>query len=496
MIAAGCAGGDIRDQHSSTITVLYPVDERSWAFFLPSQFLLFVPLTIRGNNGKMHGWLARSWEYSADWRTCTVHLRSGVRWHDGHAVTAHDAKFTLELLANPGVGGEAPNAYSVRVIDDTTFAVTFRRKTAEYWLYYYPLYPRHLLENLDPAKFYDWDFWTQPVGDGPFRYVRRQPKTMMEFSANAEYFEGKPRISRLVLKFGEPLITELLSGNVDAVPWIKESDILKLRGDDRFRIYSAVKPDHIRAVIWNHRNALFADPAVRRALTLAIDRRALLGTLNLPANVPTFDVLFTHEQFYRGEFPAGLAHDSRRAMALLDSAGWRDSDGDGIRDRNGRPFRFRALVPPDQSFANAAVFIQAQLRAIGVAMDIVTLEERTILPRVEKGDFEATLGPVNNDLAGHAAHIYYFGRQSRIGYHNSRVAALLDSAFAAFDPREVDRLYSELMPIFQAEQPVTFLYPLVRTTVAHRRVHGLSSPYRDDPLWFAGELWLEDGRRR
>ncbi|MEO6331563.1 MAG: ABC transporter substrate-binding protein, partial [Gemmatimonadaceae bacterium] len=169
VLAIGCGKEGNRDRHPSTLTVLYPVDERSWAFYMPSQFLVFPPLTVRGRDGKMHGWLAQSWETSADWRTYTVRLRSGVRWHDGQPVTAEDARFSLELLANPDVAGEAPNAYVVRVIDDTTFSVTFRQQPSEYWLYYDPIYPKHLLQKLDPKKFYDWEFWTHPVGYGPFR---------------------------------------------------------------------------------------------------------------------------------------------------------------------------------------------------------------------------------------------------------------------------------------------------------------------------------------
>lgn len=140
LLITGCRGSDRQDQNAGTLTVLYPVDERSWAFFVPAQFLVFLPLTERGRDGKMHGWLARSWEHSADWRSWTVRLRSDARWHDGRQVTADDAKFSLELLANPDVGAEAPNAYSVRVLDDTTFVVTFRQQPSEYWMYYDPVY--------------------------------------------------------------------------------------------------------------------------------------------------------------------------------------------------------------------------------------------------------------------------------------------------------------------------------------------------------------------
>lgn len=493
--AIACNRGSEREGQASSLTVLFAGDERSWAFYVPAQFLVFLPLAQRGKDGQLHGWLARSWEHSADWRTWTVHLRSGVKWHDGVPVTAHDVKFSFELLANPSVGGEAPNSFSINVLDDTTVAIAFRRRPSEYWLYYDPIYPMHLLEKLDPEKFYDWDFWTRPVGSGPYRYVRHLPNTMMEFAANPEYFRGKPRINRLVLKYGEPVITELLSGNADAVPWVQEMDLLKLRGDERFRVYSAVKPDHIRAVIWNHRNPLFAEPAIRRALTLAIDRQGLLRTLNLPDAVSVFDVLFTHEQFYRGEVPAGLPYDLTPAKAVLESAGWRDHDGDGVRERAGKNFRFTAVVQPDQSFSRAAVFIQAQLRAAGMQMDISTMEARVASERVKRGDFDAAIWIVNNAVEGDGGHGDYFGTDSRIGYSNARVAALLDSARVALDPRDMNRFYSALVPIFDTELPVTFLYPLVRTTVAHRRVKGLSAPYREDPLWYAGELWLEGERQ-
>lgn len=433
-IVAGTAACDSRTERAaqtSSLTVLYPADERSWAFYMPSQFLVFVPLAYRGRDGNLHGWLARSWEHSDDWRSWTVYLRSDARWHDGVPVTAADVKFSMELLAHPAVGA------------------------------------------------------------GPYRYVRHVPKTMMEFAANPDYFLGKPRIERIVLKYGEPSVAELLSGGADAIPWIQEMDLLKLRGDERFSVYSAVKPDHIHAVIWNHRNPLFADAAVRRALTLAIDRRALMRALNLPGTVPVFDVLFTHDQFYRGEVPAGLRYDLPRAKALLESAGWRDSNGGGVRERDGKTFRFTALVQPDQSFARAAVFIQSQLSAAGVRMDIRTLDAAVAAERVQRGEFDAAIWVVNNAIEGGSGHLDYFGFDSRIGYKNAPLAALLDSARAAFDRRQLDRLYRATVPIFEAELPVTFLYPLVRTTVARRWLKGLSTPYREDPLWYAGELWIE-----
>ncbi|MGH7754344.1 MAG: ABC transporter substrate-binding protein, partial [Gemmatimonadales bacterium] len=207
--ALACAR-DGPGEREHTLTVLYPVDQRSWAFYVPSQFLVFLPLARRNVHGEFEGWLARSWEHSPDYRTWTIQLRPDVRWHDGIPVTGGDVKFSLDLLAHPDVGGEAPGAYAVRVLDDTTLVVTLRKGASGFWLDYDVTYPKHLLQGLDPKTFYDWDFWTHPVGNGPYRYVRHVPKTMMEFEANPDYFRGRPEVDRVVLKFGEPVITELL----------------------------------------------------------------------------------------------------------------------------------------------------------------------------------------------------------------------------------------------------------------------------------------------
>ena len=474
---------------SSTLTVLYPTDE---LWHVPAEFLLFLPLAAQSPQCKLEGRLARSWEHSRDYRTWTVHLRSGVRWHDGAPVTALDVKFTFDLASQPAIGDFAPDAQQVTVLDDSTVTIRFHRPPVEWWLDYLPVYPRHILVGLDPGRFYEWDFWSHPVGDGPYRYVRHLPHTMLELAANPDFYRGKPRIDRVILKFGEQSLTELLSGNVDAIAWVREMDLLKIREDPRFRVYYTVAPEHIRTILWNERNPLFRDPRVRRALTLAIDRRELLQVLNLPAKTPVFDVLFSRDQFHRDEVPQSLPYDPEAAKRLLAEAGWRDSDGDGVLDQGGRPFRFRAFVRAEEDQDKAAVFVQSQLQRVGIRMAIEILEPAAAWERIRAGDFQAAFGIVNEDLDGPLGHLDVFGAGSIIGYRNARVSATLRDAAERFDPVEIDRRYREVWPIFQADLPATFLYPLVQTTVAHRRVRGLSSPYREDPVWYMDELRLED----
>jgi peptide/nickel transport system substrate-binding protein len=446
----------------------------------------------------MEGRLARSWKLDPEAREWTVGLRTDVRWHDGAPVTAHDVKFSLDLYQHPEVLWRPPNSYEVRVLDDSTYAIRYERLadpdvpigTPSDW--YYPIYPRHLLEDLDPAGFHEWEFWRQPVGNGAYRPVRVVPRTALVLAANPDYYRGSPAVDTLVIQIGGSSLVELLAGNVDAIASVPDADLPKLRDDERFEVFYAYNPSSISAVFWNHRYGPFGDPRVRRALTMAIDRRGILDFLNAPADLEPIDVLFSPRQFVRGEVPAGMAYDPDTAGTLLEEAGWRDADGDGIREKDGEPFRFSLLVstaggPWFPRHDREAVIIQNNLRQVGVQVEITTIEASIAWQRTSEGDFEAAvfdIKPGNRDLL--------FGTESVIGYRNPRVVEILDETRHTLDPSVLDSLYVELGEIFCEELPVTLLQPMVSWTAAHRRLRGLSSPWRADPGWYMEHLWLEE----
>ena len=494
LAAAGCRRERALAAHS-TITVFYFEEAAigpSWD--MPAKFLVFLPLTARNAKGELEGRLAERWEHSPDYRDWTVHLRKDVRWHDGVPVTAHDVKFTLDLLSHPAVLRVPPGAFSLTVLDDSTYRITCHKEAKgiplDDWTVYYP---KHLLEKLDPTEFYQWDFWTRPVGNGPYRYLRRLPRTMMEFEANPDYYRGKPGIERVVLKFGELSMTEILSGNVDVLPYVTSMDLLKIKGDPRFRVYTYVDPGAKipKAILWNQRHPPFRDARVRRALTLAINRREMHETLNLGEGMPIFDVLYTPGQFRRGEIPDPLPYDPEQAKRLLEEAGWHDTDGDGLREREDKPFRFTLRTTAAEGCDKPAVFIQAQLRRVGIQVDLQVLDATAHDQRVKNGDFEAAI--YRRFPGGRFGPIEYFGKDSPIGYHNPRLVALLEQAQATMNPDEIDRIYRETWPIFQADLPMTFHPVAGASTVAHRRVRGLSGPCQD-PTECMEELWLEDGK--
>lgn len=486
---AGDAGRE-RAQTSSTLTLAYCCDSQvfSPAMDVDAKFLVFLPLMGGVEIGEQEGVLAERWDVSEGHRVFTFHLRPGLKWQDGAPVTAHDVAFTIELMRHPDVTMIDPTRVrSVRVVDDTTVIVEHAEPidVVQMWSWYV-IWPKHLLEGLDPAGFYDWDFWKAPVGNGPYRFVRHAPGIMTELEAVDDFPLWRPRIPRLVLKFSESAgLTELLAGAVDVVE-VRPEEAVKLAADGRFRVYHGFHGYRATALQWRADHPLFRDPRVRRALTLAVDRRAVIRALDLPEETPVFDGIYTHAQILRGDLPPPLPWNTAAAAALLDSAGWRD--GDGVRERGGRPFRFTAVVEGPE-LEGSALLVQAQLRRVGVAMELEVNERTVTQDRVRAGDFEAYLGAIGNAPGGlHRA----FGSESRLRYDNAVVAALVEEARAEPDPGARDTLYARISEHLRDDPPALWLFPQVGMRAASRRVRGLRSPDRVGPILALRHLWLEE----
>jgi peptide/nickel transport system substrate-binding protein len=175
-----------------------------------------------------------------------------------------------------------------------------------------------------------------------------------------------------------------------------------------------------------------------------------------------------------------VPYDPPQARALLEAAGWQDHDGDGVRERAGRPFRFIAIVRHDLD--RLAVYVQAQLRQVGVQMEVQVLDTPLVWDRFTGGDFEAVF---HIHQPGPEAQRRDFGRNNRIGYQNPEVVRLTDQVTA--DPDELDRIFRALTEILRADLPVTRLVNRTVTTFAHRRVQGPVSFYAPPE-----DLWLEN----
>ena len=490
---AGCGGRRHRDRAANSITVLYPHDEFAlgpdgWQ----ARFLVFLPLVRWNRRGELEGRLAESWEHSPDYRTWIIRLREGVRWHDRVPVTAHDVKFTIDLFTHPDAMASAPGSYQVQVIDDLTYSLTCNsdvswRTPLDDWTVYYP---KHLLEKMPPKEFWAWDFWTRPVGNGPYRHVHTVPATMMQFKANADYYRGKPRIAEVTLKFADnsTALPELFSGGVETATDIRRADVSALERDGRFGLYHQPYDDEIGVILWNQRLACFRDANVRRALTMAIDRRELYQVLNFPSDTPLIDAPCSRRQFRLRDVPAPIPYDREQAGRLLDEAGWR-RNRQGVRERDGKPFRFTAIAQKLLDLDDAAVYVQAQLKRLGIEMEIRLLDSSLLFQRAVTGDYEAAFAKL---LTGWGPGNGPENILAAAGYADSRFHHLADRLRNPLDPGLEEQAYAELTQLLQDDAPATFLYPRVYTTAADRHVRGLEyTAYPGDPTGCMDELSLE-----
>lgn len=500
VVASGTnCGRRRRTPQSDTVTILYPEDD---AVLGPgddvaAQHLMFLPLVTYNARGEVEGRLAESWKHTPDYRSWTVRLRDGIRWHDGVPVTAHDIKFTLDLLIHPDVHWYPPGTYSSEVVDDHTYTITYQQNglaagVRDDWRVYYP---KHLLERLDPKEFETWDFWKHPVGNGPFRYVRHVPKTMMQLEANPDYYRGKPKIANLVLKlanWGSGSMAELLSGDVDAASYISRTDVRSLGLDGRFSVYQQLDHNSVGVLCWNQHHPLFKESKVRKALTLAIDRSELAQVLNYPQDTPVLDAPLSRRQLQRREFADPIPYNPGVASRLLNEAGWAKRNRHGIRERDGRVFDFVLICSSDTGPWNgldSAVYISAQLSRIGVRANIEPIEGGTHWNRVVAGDYQAAISRMATGWGDAPGPRNFL---AAAGYADPRFLRIEDTIDTIHDPDHEDHLYREMTRLFQEDVPATFLYPTVWTTVASDRIRGLDlCPYRGEATRCMDSLSLE-----
>lgn len=490
VLANAQCGGDRRGNQTDSRTLTIHVADQDERVLGPlganPWFLVFLGLAVdpEGTDDPQPRLLDR-WEHTPDYTEWTVHVRDDVQWDDGVPVTAEDVKFSLELWTNPAILYEYRFFDEITVLGSHTLRITFTEPVSATIFDFSGLamLPKHLLDTLDveAGGIFTWPFWVQPVGNGPYRYVRHVPKTMTELEVNPNYYGDKPKIPKVVLRYGGNAVIELLSGNVDIANGITPLQAVQLGADPRFRIYHSLRfnPRDV-AIVWNHRNPLFRDAGVRRALTMSIDRRELHRVLNYPDDLPIFDVPVLARHHARGAVPDPLPFDSARAAQLFARAGWVDTDNDGILDKNGQEFRFTLSTTSERSAE--AVFIQAQLRRAGIRMEISTFDRGALRERTAERNFDAAIELYN--------YLEAFEIFPVSGYINPEVSRLRNAAWSTIDQNDADTHLRELWKIFGEDIPITYLHPSITYLAAHRRVGGIQN--NRDLFRMVEHLWIED----
>ncbi|MDY0190490.1 MAG: peptide-binding protein [Desulfuromonas sp.] len=432
------------------------------------------------------GDLAQSWEISADGLEIVFHLRHDVKWHDGAPFTSADVLFTYQLLIDP----QTPTAYSERykqvtqaaAPDAYTFKVRYAKPLASALISWaMAIHPQHLLAGKAIAES---ALARAPIGTGSYCFVEWLPGEKIVLERNEDYFEGAPYIKRIVYRIIPDLTTmflELQSGGLDymgltPLQYARQTTAPAFtRRFNRFR-YPAFAYTYLG---YNLHRPLFQDKTVRQALSYAINKKELvdgvLMGLGQPANGP----------YKPGSWPYNpnvnsYPYNHEKAMQMLSAAGWVDTDGDGIRDKDGKPFEFTIVTNQgnDQRIKSAEI-IQRRFQQVGVKVKIRVIEWASLLKEfIHPGNFDATLMgwtvPIDPDgyNVWHSSKIGK-GQLNFIGYKNARVDELLEQGRRTLDQQQRKIIYDEFQQILAEDQPYTFLFVPDSLPVVAKRFRGI-----------------------
>ena len=326
-------------------------------------------------------------------------LRPDVRWHDGTPHTSADVKFTVEAINSPAYNPESTDGFdrisSVDTPDPLTAVLHYREVYAPYALQFVRgTLPKHVLEGRDIDSANDYN--RAPLGTGPYRVAEWKSGEYIRLEAVPNYWRGAgmPAIKTLIFKFianTNTRINQLKSREVDMVvmfPWDKHREVAAIPG---VTVHSINGNGYEHVTLNQRAMPAFADVRVRQALTHAVDR-ALISTTILEGLAP-----ITHGPVQ----PVSWAHnpnvrtygfDPVRAGALLDEAGWRDTNGDGVRDKGGQRFSFTLIT--QAGFAvreNVAQVLQRQFKDVGIEAAVQLHDGTSISKLWFDGKFQAML---------------------------------------------------------------------------------------------------------
>jgi peptide/nickel transport system substrate-binding protein len=454
--------------------------------------------------------LAEKWKVTGNGKVITYYLRQGVKFQDGVEFTANDVLFTYKVFTDPTVntpyGADYQYIKSVEIMGPYEVKVTYKKAFAPALTNTFTsILPKHLLEGKDINK--DDDFNRHPVGTGPYKFVEWKTAQQIVLEANPDYWEGKPHIKRFVMRIIPDQSSEFLSllkGEIDAMgawttggltpeQYIRQTDTPKFTD-----YYDKYKTDQFEYVYlgWNLANPLFKDVQVRRALTMAIDRQAIIQNVVYGLGSVATGPFVPQSWAYNPDVKP-LPYDPEQAKALLKKAGWK-MGADGLLHKNvagkDTPFQFKLYTNQGNvSRERIATIVQQQLKQVGIDCQPVIMEWTSLLAEyINKRKYDAMVlgwgfGPEPDCfLSWHSSQMGEH-QYNMVGYKNPVVDRLLVEGRETLDPAKRAVVYHKIHKILADDVAATFLYVPKSLPAVHKRFKGLT--VNDNGIGWHPEKW-------
>ncbi len=423
--------------------------------------------------------LAESWVVSPDKTTWTFKLRKGIAFHDGAPLSAGVVKFCLERLQEKGSLLKAVPLESIEAPDDHTLVL----KTSEPFA---PLGAYLSMGETSPLAMSSFDAAgeiVKPVGTGPFVFESWKVKDRVTTMCNPDYWGEKAKIAKVVYRGVPNAITRLgmlRAGDLDIAMILPPDSVASIKKSDKFEI-SRTAVGRCRMVALNMAEGPFADVLVRKAASMAVNRDDLVKYV-LEGMGESATTLYPPMVYWANDKLKGFSFDQAGAKKLLERAGWKDDDGDGVREKDGKKLKVKLVTYPERAaLPPTAEVMQAQLNDVGFDVELVVTQVDAAQSIRNRGDFDMFLvgrgllfvpDPDYNLMKD-----YYSANTVKKGwgaYHFShpKVDDLLLEGRKVFKQVERKSIYDQVQAILMEEVPMIFLNYYVNVDAVVKGVEG------------------------
>lgn len=418
-------------------------------------------------------WLAERFE-NVDPLTWRIELKENVRFSNGRAVDAAAVKASLEALVKEHA--RARGDLRIAAIDADGLTLTIRTEVPRPTLVNYLSDPYGAVVDV-AAGVKDGIV----VGTGPYRAVKVVTNDSIELVRNDNYWDetrpGYDRVRVLTISDGDTLTMALQSGEIDAAYGLPyASHVLFKKGGF---VSTSTATSRTFFLHMNYKSPIASDPAVRRAVAMAVDKERFASVLLQGNGVPATGP-FPADFAFGGKAVSSRTFDLKAAAEVLESAGWRDANGDGVREKDGKPLVLRWLTYPSrQELPLLAEMVQADLKSIGVKVDVnSTANHNALRRRPETWDVYASAmvtAPTGDPAYFFTTHALQSSSENNGGYVNPELEALAETLSNTFDPAKREALAVEMQNRILADDAFVFAAHLKMTMVAREGVEGLKA---------------------
>lgn len=451
---------------------------------------IFNKLLKYDKNLDLEGELVESWQVSKDQKTITFKLKPDLKWADGKPLTSADVLFTWKAVIDPKLASpyasdfqlvkqaEAPSALIFKVTYDQAYAPAL-----DSWAGLQIL-PEHLLKNQD---LHTTSFARNPVGSSFYKLDSWAHGENIKLSRNPSSVLGQAKIDKLVTRMipdNSAQFLELMADNIDSMGLdpIKFSRIIPARPElqKKLALYKELGNSYTY-LGFNLKHKPFDDIRVRKAINYAIDKQEIIDGVYLGLGI---NIASPYKPGTRWSNPdlQPYPYDISKAKALLKEAGFADSDGDGILEKDGKPFAFEIITNQNKEREKSAVLIQRRLKEVGIDVEIRAIEWASFISRfIKTGDFDVVVLGWGLGLDPDQYNIWHSSQQAPgqfnfIGYNNSAVDKLLEQGRLELDAGKRMKIYHEFAKVLLEDCPIVYLSAGYGLTAIHKRVKGIDNP--------------------